>query len=209
MAAKRGTVIIKKYGNRRLYDTEDSTYLTQDELARKIRGGADVRVVDAKSGDDLTQATLTQIIIEGRGAGRLLPVPLLVQLIRMGDDALSEFLGNYVGASLDLYLRMKRGAERIAPYNPFATLPFAATDALARLFTSNPPSAAPSHDPASYEPPPYDDPLEERRPSHDDVADLRREIDELKRTVEGQNASAESSTSTRTRKRKRTARSSS
>ena len=71
------TVLIKKYSNRRLYDTEASSYLTQDELAEKIRSGADVRVMDAKSNEDLTQATLTQIIIEGRGAGKLLPVPLL------------------------------------------------------------------------------------------------------------------------------------
>jgi polyhydroxyalkanoate synthesis repressor PhaR len=136
MAAK--VVTIKKYGNRRLYDTEESRYLTQDELAAKIRSGTDVKVIDAKSGADLTQATLTQIIIEGRGAGRLLPVPLLLQLIRLGDDHLAEFFGRYVGAALDLYMQARRGAEQIAPYNPFATIPFTATDALARLFMSNP-----------------------------------------------------------------------
>ncbi|TMA14751.1 MAG: polyhydroxyalkanoate synthesis repressor PhaR, partial [Deltaproteobacteria bacterium] len=85
--------LIKKYGNRRLYDTGHSRYITLEELADIIRGGEDVRVVDAKSGEDLTTGTLAQIIIEGRGAARLLPVPLLVQLIRMGDDALAEFLG--------------------------------------------------------------------------------------------------------------------
>lgn len=97
--------VIKKYGNRRLYDTEDSRYITQDELSDKIRSGRDVRVVNAKSGDDLTQVTLTQIIIEGRTAARLLPVALLTQLIRLNDDALAEFLGRYVGAALELYLQ--------------------------------------------------------------------------------------------------------
>ena len=73
-------MLIKKYGNRRLYDTESSRYITLEELAGIIRRGEEVRVVDAKSGEDLTTATLAQIIIEGRGAARLLPLPLLVQL---------------------------------------------------------------------------------------------------------------------------------
>ena len=89
-------MLVKKYGNRRLYDTEESRYITLEELAGTVRQGKDVHVVDAKTGEDLTTATLAQIIIEGRGAGRLLPPALLVQLIRMGDDALAEFLGQYV-----------------------------------------------------------------------------------------------------------------
>ena len=80
MARGPGPVIIKKYGNRRLYDTGSSRYITLEDLAEQIRGGQEVRVIDAASGDDLTQATLTQIIIEGRGAARLLPVGLLTQL---------------------------------------------------------------------------------------------------------------------------------
>jgi polyhydroxyalkanoate synthesis repressor PhaR len=56
-------VLIKKYGNRRLYDTGDSRYVTLDELAAKIRTGVDLRVVDAQNGEDLTQATLTQIVL--------------------------------------------------------------------------------------------------------------------------------------------------
>lgn len=123
-------MIVKKYSNRRLYDTEQSRYITQEELAAKIRLGAEVRVVDAATGDDLTQATLAQIILESRGASRLLPVPLLVQLIRMGDDALAEFLGRYLPSALDLYLQLqlqaKEGAAAIAPFNPFASRPFAA-----------------------------------------------------------------------------------
>jgi polyhydroxyalkanoate synthesis repressor PhaR len=125
-------VIVKKYSNRRLYDTSDSRYITLEELAEKIRTGSDPQVVDAKSGEDLTQATLTQIIIESRGGAKLLPVPLLVQLIRLGDLALAEFLGRYLSWALDLYLHMKQGAQAL-PLQPIATLPFTATNALARL----------------------------------------------------------------------------
>ena len=103
-------MIVKKYSNRRLYDTEQSRYITQEELAEKIRLGAEIRVIDAATGDDLTQMTLAQIILESRGASRLLPVPLLVQLIRMGDDALAEFLGRYMSSALELYLHAKEGA---------------------------------------------------------------------------------------------------
>ena len=78
-------------GLRRLYDTGESRYITLEELSEKIRAGQDVRVVDAKTNEDLTQATLTQIIIESRGAARLLPPQLLTQLIRLGDDSLAEF----------------------------------------------------------------------------------------------------------------------
>ena len=129
------TVVVKKYSNRRLYDTDASKYITQEELMEKIRAGSDVRVVDAKSGDDLTQAMLTQIILE-TPAARMLPVPLLMQLIRMQDDALGEFFGKYMSAALELYLSAKQGAQAVAPYFPFATMPFSAGDALARMVSN-------------------------------------------------------------------------
>jgi len=175
--------VIKKYGNRRLYDTEDSRYITLDELSDKLRAGRDVRVVDAKSGEDLTQVTLTQIIIEGRSAARLLPVGLLTQLIRLHDDALAEFLGRYVGAALELYLQTRRGADPALPYNPFATLPFAASSALARLLMTpmgwgGESAGAPmSAQPAPGPPPPAP------RGEETEVAALRRELDELKRSL--------------------------
>jgi polyhydroxyalkanoate synthesis repressor PhaR len=166
-------VIVKKYSNRRLYDTEGSRYVTLEELAEKIRLGADVKVQDAKTGEDLTQVTLTQIILESRGAARLLPVPLLMQLIRMGDDALAEFFGRFLSASLDLYFHAKQGAQAIAPYNPFVNVPFAATSALARLLLGGPPLDAPPPAPQQASPP----------ASSGDVAALRRELDELKRSL--------------------------
>ena len=118
--------VVKKYSNRRLYDTAESRYVTLEELAESIRRGADARVVDAQTGDDLTQATLAQIIIGGRGAAQFLSVPILTQLIRMNDDALAEFFGRWVSAALELYQQARQGVAAIAPYNPLAAMPFAA-----------------------------------------------------------------------------------
>ncbi|MFY0542233.1 polyhydroxyalkanoate synthesis regulator DNA-binding domain-containing protein [Nannocystis pusilla] len=102
---------VKKYGNRRLYDTEGSRYVTLEEIAERVRMGEDLKVVDAKSGQDLTQVTLAQIILESRGAARLLPVSLLKQLVRMRDDALAEFFGRYIAWALEVYLQLKGRAR--------------------------------------------------------------------------------------------------
>jgi polyhydroxyalkanoate synthesis repressor PhaR len=175
--AWRLTLLVKKYSNRRLYDTEDSRYITLEELAEKIRAGTDARVIDAKSGEDLTQGTLTQIIIESRGGARLLPVPLLIQLIRLGDVALAEFLGRYLSWALELYLQMKQGAESALPLQPFATLPFTATNALARLLVGSAGWMGAAEPPKEAR----KAPAAQRAPLPDEIAELRREIDLLKR----------------------------
>ncbi len=169
---------VKKYGNRRLYDTGDSRYITLEELAEKIRKGADVQVQDAKTGQDLTQVTLTQIIIESRGAAKLLPVPFLVQLIRMREDALAEFMGRWMSWALAVYTQARQGARSIAQYNPLVMAPFAATNALARLLSGPGAWAEPE---AAAPPPPPEVVLE---PPTNDVADLRRELEELKKSLQ-------------------------
>jgi polyhydroxyalkanoate synthesis repressor PhaR len=184
-------VLIKKYGNRRLYDTQESRYITLEELALKVRAGSDVRVIDAQKGDDLTQATLAQLILESGTAARVLPVGLLTQLVRLGDDALAEFFSRYVTTALDIYLQAKRGIQSLSPFNPMSQLPMA--EALSRMWGSSPfagyGSAPPGYPPpqASAPPPPPD----AEPPSHDrdDVATLRREIDELKRSLRADGAS--------------------
>jgi polyhydroxyalkanoate synthesis repressor PhaR len=189
--------LIKKYGNRRLYDTGDSKYITLEELATKVRGGTDVRVVDAKTNEDLTQATLTQVILESGSAHRTLPVPLLTQMIRLGDDSLSEFFSRYVTAALELYLGAKRGVQSLAQVSPLARVPVSAGDALARMWMQTPmgqmmgfgaPQYAPPPPPAYYAEP--EAPPDEREPgdrpaTSDDVASLRRELDELKKAMRG------------------------
>ena len=169
-----GVVVIKKYSNRRLYDTDQSRYITLEELAERIRAGVDVRVVDAKTQADLTQQTLAQIILESRGAGRLLPVPLLAQLIRMQDEHLAEFFSGYMTWALEIYLQAKRGVNQLMPLSPFTQIPHAAGDAMAKMF-----SALPFVRPS----PPAPLSTSETSPRHDELATLRRELDELKAAV--------------------------
>ena len=173
-------LVVKKYSNRRLYDTSQSGYITLEELATKVRAGTDVQVVDAKSGDDLTQVTLTQIILDSRGAGKLLPVSLLTQLIRMGDEALAEFLGKYLSFALEMYLTAKSGAQAVSPYFPLANIPFNMTNTMARLLSGHLPWGQ------SGEPPQPSRPSTGRSvddEDRDELADLRRELEELKRVV--------------------------
>ena len=184
MQQKGGVVVIKKYSNRRLYDTSDSRYITLDELAQKIRAGHEVRVLDAKTNEDLTQPTLTQVILESRRAARLLPVPLLTQLIRMGDDALAEFFGRYMSWALELYLSAKHGAQAVSPFNPFATMPFAATNAVARLFNRFGEPAGPAGTPPSAaNSPPFETEPDEA-PEAPSPEPQTRELDELRAEIE-------------------------
>jgi len=177
--------VIKKYGNRRLYDTTLSRYVTLDELADSIRAGHDARIIDAQSGDDLTQTTLTQMILEGRGAAQFLSVPILTQLLRMSDDALAEFFGRYVSMALDLYQQTRTGMQSFGPFAPFA-MPYAATNAFARLVGNALPfRAAPQHNTAPQPSPeaPADD--EPPAPTADSIAldDLRRKLEALEKSV--------------------------
>ncbi len=131
MSLRVGPVLtIKKYPNRRLYDTEGSRYITMEDLAERIRKGRDVRVLDAKTDEDLTQPTLVQLLIEGERA-HLLPVPLLMQLVRMSDDALADFYTRYMTWAMELYFAMKSRAGSSG--NPFAQVPFEMGNALARF----------------------------------------------------------------------------
>lgn len=177
-------VVVKKYSNRRLYDTRESRYVTLEELAETIRSGRDVKVVDAKSGVDLTQGTLAQIILESRRAARLLPTPLLLELIRMDDDTLTEFFQRWLSWALEIYRYSKQGAQAMAPFNPFATLPFTATNAMARLFGSAAPWSTPEPPPPPmHEPEPEPEPepdVAEKQNKNDDIAELRAEIAALK-----------------------------
>ena len=79
--------IVKKYSNRRLYDTEASAYVNLDELSALVRGGEEVKVVDAKTGDDLTRAVLLQVLLEQEGGAALFPTGLLHRMIRFGGTA--------------------------------------------------------------------------------------------------------------------------
>jgi len=101
---KKEPVVIKKYANRRLYNTETSTYVTLDDLAAMVKSGRDFVVFDAKTGDDLTHSVLTQIIVEQEsrmGGQTLLPIPFLRQLIRFYGDSIERLVPTYLQISLD------------------------------------------------------------------------------------------------------------
>jgi len=98
------SVVIRKYPDRRLYDPGASRYVTLDDIARMVRDGTDVRVLDARSGKDLTAAILTQIIVEdARSRDTALPIQLLQQLIRASDRATHDFVSWYLNNTLELY----------------------------------------------------------------------------------------------------------
>ena len=108
MAAASGddVVIIKKYANRRLYDTESSSYITLERLAEMVRQKREFKVVDAKSGDDITHSVLTQIVMDEEAGGtNMLPVNFLRQLIGMYGDGMHAMVPQYLEASLEAFQR--------------------------------------------------------------------------------------------------------
>jgi len=113
--------LIKRYGSRKLYDTEESRYVSLDELAAWIRGGQQIRVIDNKTSDDVTSQTLTQIISEeGRKGTALLPNELLHELIRIGEEAVSSGvehlqvgMDRLVQASIDRIGPVRRAREEM------------------------------------------------------------------------------------------------
>jgi len=114
--------LIKRYGSRKLYDTEESRYVSLEELAGWIRHGQEIQVVDNKTGDDVTPQTLTQIISEeGRRGTSVLPNELLHELIRMGEQAVSNGVeqlqtkvGRLVQASIDRLAPVRRAREEMS-----------------------------------------------------------------------------------------------
>lgn len=105
---KTGRIVIKKYGNRRLYDTSSSRYVNLDDIAALIRNGKEVQVVDAKSGADLTRVTLTQIIVEdAKDEPAGLPLEFLRQLIVASDHVRQEFMQSAV----DTYQKMQSALQ--------------------------------------------------------------------------------------------------
>lgn len=100
------TIIVKKYANRRLYNTDSSSYITLDHLAQMIREQKDFKVIDAKSGDDITRSVLTQIIMDEESHGQnMLPVNFLRQLIAMYGNSMSAMVPQYLEASMEAFQR--------------------------------------------------------------------------------------------------------
>jgi polyhydroxyalkanoate synthesis repressor PhaR len=97
-------VIIKKYANRRLYNTQTSSYVTLDHLCEMVKEGVDFEVRDARSGEDITRSVLTQIIFEEEAKGQnLLPIRFLRQLIRLYGDSMQSFVPGYLDMSMESF----------------------------------------------------------------------------------------------------------
>jgi polyhydroxyalkanoate synthesis repressor PhaR len=121
-----GTIVIKKYANRRLYDTETSSYITLELLSQMTREGRDFVVVDAKSGEDITHNVLTQIIMEEeqRGGESLLPVNFLRQLISLYGDSMQSMVPQYLEASMEAFRKNQQQFQE-AMQGAFSGGPFA------------------------------------------------------------------------------------
>ncbi|KQN39354.1 polyhydroxyalkanoate biosynthesis repressor PhaR [Sphingomonas sp. Leaf407] len=153
-------VIIKKYANRRLYNTETSSYITLEHLAQMTREHRDFKVVDAKTDDDITHNVLTQIIMEEESRGQtLLPVSFLRQLITLYGDSMQAMVPGYLEASMDSFRRnqeqFKTAVEGAFAHSPFAEIAkrnLAMFEAAAHAFKPGAPgteTAAPATAPAS------------------------------------------------------------
>src|SRR5919199_4979024 len=124
MVKSSGKVTIKKYANRRLYDTESSAYITLDRLAQMVREGREFEVVDAKSGEDITRQVLTQIIVdeEARGGTTMLPVNFLKQLIGLYGNSMQNFVPSYLEAAMDAFQRNQSAVKDAFGTSMFADL---------------------------------------------------------------------------------------
>jgi len=121
------TVVIKKYANRRLYNTAASTYVTLEHLSEMVREGTDFVVLDAKTGEDITRSVLTQIIFEQESRGQnLLPVQFLRRLIRFYGDQMQGFLPPYLEMSMESFSKTQEKMRENMSRAFGATTPMAA-----------------------------------------------------------------------------------
>lgn len=101
-------VIIKRYGNRRLYNTEAKEYVKYADVADIVRSGSDVRVIDSKTKEDVTKSVLIQVILEEEKADRtVLPAEFLFQVLRSREGSLEDFFRNHLATSFEAYLKTK------------------------------------------------------------------------------------------------------
>lgn len=180
-------VLIRKYSDRRLYDTGASRYVKLDDIARMVRDGINVRVVDGRTGKDLTHLIFTQIIVENAREKEIaLPLQLLTQLVRASDKASHDFLTWYLNNTLDLYKKAQDAVQtRISSAKTAATSPLDFVRNLLAghsLRAQTPPSEA------------------------DELANLRQQVEELEQRLRAREEAAAAPASKRKRPSRRAAR---
>lgn len=137
---ERKPVIIKKYENRRLYDTGSSRYVNLDEVAQMVQEGREVQVLDAATGEDLTRLVLTQIIVEqAKTPGSAFPLDILRQMVAATGRASQETALNYMKAMFDMYQSAYRSLP--SPLNPFGFIPVPGMQRPTERETAPPPPA--------------------------------------------------------------------
>ena len=185
MAAKsasgEGPIIIKKYANRRLYNTHSSSYITLDDLSHMTREGLDFQVLDAKTGADITHSILTQIIMdeEASGGEQMLPVSFLRQLIGMYGNSMQSLMPTYLEASMENFRANQTKLQEAftASMGP---------DAFARIAERNLAmfqAAATAFIPKGGAPTPAAEPAAEPR-RNDDLDALRTQMEEMQRRLD-------------------------
>ncbi|WAT18355.1 polyhydroxyalkanoate synthesis repressor PhaR [Aurantiacibacter sp. MUD11] len=171
-------IIIKKYANRRLYNTQSSSYITLDDLARMVRTGVDFQVLDAKTGADITHAILTQIIMEEEASGeQMLPISFLRQLIAMYGNSMQAMMPPYLEAAMANFQTNQSALQEAFQSNMGA-------DALSKMAESNMAmfnAAASAFMPgAATAPAPTAAPAEDT----DDIDTLRKQMAEMQRKLD-------------------------
>ncbi len=139
---ERQPVVIKKYENRRLYDSTNSRYINLEEVAQMVQEGREVQVVDAASGEDLTRLVLTQIIVEqAKTPGSAFPLDILRQMVSATNRASQETALNYAKAMYDLYQNAYRSMP--SPLSPFGFMPAPGAQRRPTRSAAPPPAGAP------------------------------------------------------------------
>ena len=177
-------VIIKKYANRRLYNTQSSSYITLDHLAQMVRENVDFKVVDAKTGDDITHQILTQIIMDEEASGeQMLPVNFLRQLISMYGNSMQGLLPQYLEASMDNFRenqqKLRSAFEESFGNNPLAKIAQQNMEMFKAATAAFMPGAMQQETPASSEPPAAADADDELSTLRAQMAAMQKKLDSL------------------------------
>lgn len=181
-------VVVKKYANRRLYNTETSSYITLDTLAEMVRQGRDFVVYDAKSGEDITRGVLTQIIVEQEGRGQnLLPTGFLRQLIGFYGDQMQGLLPRYLEQAIGAFSAQQeqvRAAMQKTMGSMGTLFPFGTPATIEEVSRQN--MAMMERAMSLFTPfyrPPETESAARPAPAEDEVAELRAEVERLKRQL--------------------------
>ena len=203
MAESEGPkVVIKKYANRRLYNTAKSSYVTLDDLSKMVRSGEDFVVFDAKTGEDITRTVLTQIIVEEEaGEQNMLPTNFLRELIRLYGDPLQGVVPSYLDAAMEAFNRNQEhlrrafgGAQALENFEQITRSNMELFERSLRMFTPFAPPGGASAPPLRAVPDQPDQPDQpgqsagSDRPDHkelsDDLESLQRQLTEMQEQLE-------------------------